>query len=171
MAIDANAASRERASAGERAPRRPLENSDVVSDTRSAYDRIGGGPAVRELVERFYDRVLADKRLARYFTTDMHRLKWHQAALLTTLLGGPDRYQGRELGPAHQHLRIRRRHYGRVAHHLTGTMEAMRLPGDVVQAVNETVASVRDQIVGVSPWRRRMRRLVGRAPAGSGTAA
>ena len=99
---------------------------NVVGETRSAYERIGGGPAVKELVDRFYDRVLADKRLARYFTTDMHRLKWHQASLLATLLGGPDRYQGRELGAAHQRLRIRRRHYGRVAHHLTGTMEAMR---------------------------------------------
>ena len=54
-----------------------------ATETRSAYERIGGGPAVKELVDRFYEPVLADKRLARYFTTDMHRLKWHQAALLT----------------------------------------------------------------------------------------
>jgi hemoglobin len=146
-------------------------NRDITTDTRTAYERIGGGPAVKELVDRFYDRVLADKRLARYFTTDIHRLKWHQAALLTTLLGGPDRYQGRELGAAHQHLRIRRRHYGRVAHHLTGTMEAMRLPSDVVRSVDETVAAVKDQIVAAPAWRRRMRRLIGRSHATTGGAA
>jgi len=139
-----------------------------VGDTRSAYERIGGGPAVKELVDRFYDRVLADKRLARYFTTDMARLKWHQAALLTTLLGGPDRYQGRELAAAHRPLRIRRRHYGRVAHHLNGTMEAMRLPSDVVRSVDETVEAVKEQIVGVPAWRRRMRRLMGRVHAPTG---
>src|SRR6185312_10738284 len=87
----------------------------VVADTRSAYERIGGGPAVKELVDRFYERVLADRQLARYFTTDMKRLKWHQATLLTSLLGGPDAYEGRELSVAHHALRIRRRHYDRVA--------------------------------------------------------
>jgi hemoglobin len=160
VAIEANAAS-------DQAQRRAIADEDVARDTRSAYERIGGGPAVKELVDRFYDRVLADKHLARYFTTDMHRLKWHQAALLTKLLGGPDRYQGRELGAAHAALRIRRRHYVRVAHHLTGTMEAMRLPNDVVTSVAETAEAVKDQIVGVPPWRRRMRRLIGRSHPGT----
>jgi len=127
---------------------------------RSAYERIGGGPAVKELVDQFYERVLADRRLARYFTTDMRRLKWHQATLLASLLGGPDAYQGRELAAAHRGLRIRRRHYGRVASHLDRTMEAMRIPGDVATSVAATVAAVRDQIVAPSGWTR-VRRIVG----------
>ena len=133
-----------------------------ATEARSAYERIGGGPAVKELVDRFYELVLADKRLARYFATDMQRLKWHQAALLTSLLGGPDEYKGRELGAAHKRLRIRRRDYDQVAFYLTCTMEAMSLPRDVVKSVATTVASVEDHIVATPSWRRRVRRLVGR---------
>jgi hemoglobin len=132
----------------------------VVADTRSAYERIGGGPAVKELVDRFYERVLADRQLARYFTTDMKRLKWHQATLLTSLLGGPDAYEGRELAVAHGPLRIRRRHYERVGAHLARTMESMRVPADIASSVAATVAAVQDQIVSRPSWRARLRRLV-----------
>jgi hemoglobin len=141
----------------------------TVVDARSAYERIGGGPAVKELVDRFYQRVLADKQLARFFSVDMPRLKWHQATLLTSLLGGPNEYQGRELGPAHRGLRIRRRHYGRVATHLVATMQSMNVPADVIDSVANTAAAVQDQIVTPS-WTGRLRRLVGRRrtqPAGA----
>ena len=40
----------------------------------SDYDRVGGGAAVRSVVDRFYDLVLDDARLAGYFTgTDLPR--------------------------------------------------------------------------------------------------
>jgi hypothetical protein len=42
VAIEANAAS-------DQAQMRATADEDVVRDTRSAYERIGGGPAVKEL--------------------------------------------------------------------------------------------------------------------------
>ena len=46
------------------------------------YEAIGGGPAVRMVVDDFYQRVLADPELAHYFNgIDMTRLKRHQALL------------------------------------------------------------------------------------------
>jgi len=47
------------------------------------YDSIGGVPAVRAAVDDFYTRVLADARLATFFTgTDLDRLKAHQRAFI-----------------------------------------------------------------------------------------
>ena len=135
----------------------PSDVAPPATDTRSAYERIGGGPAVKELIDRFYELVLSDKHLARYFTTDMQRLKWHQAALFTSLLGGPNEYQGRGLGEAHKRLRIPAKDYATVASYLVSTMESMRLPADVVQSIVTTAAAVEKDIVRVPVWRRVLR--------------
>lgn len=68
----------------------------------SSYERVGGAEGLRDLVDTFYRRVLDDDHLRPYFAgTDMVRLKRHQAALLTKVLGGPDGHAGRDLGIAH----------------------------------------------------------------------
>ena len=64
----------------------------------SDYDAIGGGPAVSAVVNDFYVRVLADPQLVPYFEgVDMARLKRHQVLLVTQVLGGPAKYDGRSL--------------------------------------------------------------------------
>ena len=62
----------------------------------STYDDICGAPAVRAAVDDFYTRVLADARLAPFFTgTDRERLKAHQRAFIAAALGGPQIFAGR----------------------------------------------------------------------------
>lgn len=54
----------------------------------SYYDQIGGAPAVREAVERFYARVTTDPELAPYFSgIDMSRLKvaYHLVTVFTEM--------------------------------------------------------------------------------------
>ena len=66
--------------------------------TISDYQAVGGGPAVKAVVEDFYARVLHDPQLAPFFIgVDLPRLKRHQALLVTKVLGGPDGYTGRSL--------------------------------------------------------------------------
>jgi len=66
----------------------------------SIYDSIGGAPAIRAAVDDFYARVLADARLAPFFTgTDLHRLKAHQRAFIAAAVGGPEIYAGRDWPP------------------------------------------------------------------------
>lgn len=64
----------------------------------SAYERVGGAPAVKAVVDRFYQRVLADGELARYFAdldeSGMTQLKRHQVAMVSQVLGGPGRTPG-----------------------------------------------------------------------------
>jgi hemoglobin len=111
------------------------------------YDRIGGAPAIREAVDRFYRRLLDDPELAAYFTGDLTVLKQHQAALLTQVLGGPGRYSGRDLKAAHAPLHIPSAHFRRVVFYLVGTAWELGAPMDVVLALGETVSSLQDQIV------------------------
>lgn len=118
----------------------------------SYYAQIGGAPTIREAVERFYKLVLSDVELGPYFAdVDMARLKRHQAQLLTTVLGGPNDYAGRDLAVAHADRGITGPHYTKVANYLVDVLRDLGAPEHVVTAVSTTVDSVRDQVVGSSP--------------------
>lgn len=111
------------------------------------YDRIGGAPAIREAVDRFYRRLVEDPELTGYFQGDLSGLKRHQAALLTQVLGGPGQYEGRDLGEAHESLRIPKAHFQRVVFYLVGTLWELDVPMAVIMSIGETVASLESQIV------------------------
>ena len=114
------------------------------------YEAIGGGTAVKRVVERFYQLVLADGELAPYFGgVDMRRLKRHQAQLVTTVLGGPGGYEGRDLGAAHAALGITDAHFDRVVGHLGDALGEAGVAGDLVARLAQAVGEARDQVVTV----------------------
>jgi hemoglobin len=116
----------------------------------SSFDRVGGAPAVKAVVDRFYERVLADDVLARYFTgfdgERMTQLKRHQVAMISQVLGGPREYTGRELAEAHQPLDIPPVQYRRVTHLLVGTLWEFDVPEDIIFSVSELLASLQGVI-------------------------
>ena len=117
----------------------------------SAYQRIGGAPAIKSVVDAFYESVLADEELAGYFTAldggGFAALKRHQVALLSQVLGGPREYTGRELAHAHQGAGITPRAYRRVAHLLVGTLWEFQVPEDIIFEVSELLAQLAPTVV------------------------
>ena len=72
------------------------------------YDRLGGETTVNAGVQQLYRKVLADGRIAPFFeTVDMERQIAMQKAFLSWVLGGPDRYTGRDMRQAHKHLVVK----------------------------------------------------------------
>lgn len=123
---------------------------DLVSDeaTPSHFERIGGGPAIRAAVDRFYQLVLADSRVAPFFGgVDMTRLKAHMAALLTTVLGGPDNYQGRDLGEAHRGMGISTADYQLVTGYLVQTLTELSVPADIIADAGAVLTQVAPSII------------------------
>jgi hemoglobin len=124
------------------------EPTGPVQAPGSHYERVGGAPALREAVDRFYTRVLADAELAPYFEgVNVAELKRHQVLLLSQVLGGPQAYDGRELGAAHAGLGITTGHYALVVGHLVAVFQELGVPEDVIAAAGEVVASVEPDIV------------------------
>lgn len=120
-----------------------------VSDVApSHYERIGGAATIRVAVDRFYQLLVADAELAPYFADiDLPKLKRHQVQLLSTVLGGPAEYGGRELELAHAGLGITDAQYTKVADYLTGVLRDLGAPTDVIDATASVVDSVRGKIV------------------------
>ena len=82
------------------------------------------------VVDRLYERLLADPGLRRYFAgTDMARLKTHQRALVTVALGGTsEQYAGRMMHPAHAGLAITDEAFDRVLDHLRAVLTDAGVP-------------------------------------------
>lgn len=76
-----------------------------MQDEMSLYDRVGGEPTFRKLVDAFYRRVEADERLRPMFPDDLAPGKRWQYLFLMQYFGGPMQY-GLERG----HPRLRMRH-------------------------------------------------------------
>lgn len=73
-------------------------------DTMTIYERLGDD-LLAQLIDRFYDSVLADERIAHLFKNDIESIKTKQFQFLTQFFGGPARYT-----EAHGHPRMRLRH-------------------------------------------------------------
>ena len=114
----------------------------------SDYQRIGGGPAVSAVVDEFYRRLTADDQVSHYFDdVSLPTLKRHQALMITTILGGPNEYDGRPLDEAHAPLGITDSDYQRVGSHLMSTLDDAGVPDDIQGRVGVALGQVRDSIV------------------------
>ena len=113
----------------------------------SDYERIGGGPAVSAVVDEFYRRLTADEQVSHYFDeVSLATLKRHQALMITTILGGPNQYDGRDLDEAHAPLAITEADYHRVGSHLMSCLEDAGVPDDIQGRVGVALGQVRDSI-------------------------
>ena len=118
----------------------------------NTFEAIGGAPAVSGVVDEFYRRLLADPATAPSFESlvadgRLGRLKRHQVFLLTKVLGGPDQYDGRELGVAHAELHISAGDYQRVRLHLLTVLHDAGVPMDVLQAADSVLHDAAGAIV------------------------
>jgi hemoglobin len=117
----------------------------------SLYQRIQYAGGLRRLVDKLYPRVLADPSLMFYFKhlseRDLHWLRWHMLTLLAVLVGGPSRYQGRDLHEVHADLHITGEAFDRVAWHLQGTLQELEIQQEDQQTILAAVQARRDEVV------------------------
>lgn len=93
------------------------------------YERIGGEEAIARIVDRFYDRVLADPQLAPFFrATSMDKLRRMQREFFAAVLVGPQSYTGLALTQAHAGRGITVHHFSRFVQHLLDTLVEFGLP-------------------------------------------
>ncbi len=112
------------------------------------YDRLGGEPAVGAVVGEFYDRVLADERVAHHFDdVDMSAQRSHQTRFLSAVTGGPMQYEGDDMETAHEGLSITDAEFDAIAGHLDGALREFDVADADREAVMEAVEEYREDIV------------------------
>jgi len=116
------------------------------------YEKLGGWAAVAAVVDIFYDRLLADPRLAQVFDgIDMNRLKNHQVIFVSAATGGPEPKQPFDLVAAHRALNITDEQFDLVAGHLVASLRVAAVEQPLIDDVMGAVAPLRPQIVSAFP--------------------
>jgi hemoglobin len=112
-------------------------------------DEIGGRTAVEYVVADFYDRVLADSRLAPFFRgVSMARLQMHQIDFMCAALGGGDNvYRGRDMVSVHAPMHITDHEFDLVVGYLGDSLSAAGVPMGCIESIVALLEPLRAQIV------------------------
>jgi hemoglobin len=115
---------------------------------RTAFERIGGHATVHAVVERLYERVLADPQLAPYFRrTSIPVQRDKLAGMVTEALGGPRSPWMTGLVEAHQGRGISHDDFERMSSHLLGALRDLEVPRREERVVARWLASTRWSVV------------------------
>lgn len=122
--------------------------SHISEGAVSDYERVGGAPAIRAVVDRFYQLVLGDEQLRSFFAdTDMTQLKRHQVLLISQVLGGPASYDGRDLRTAHSGLAISSEDFGQVVDYLVQALVEAGVDEEIIDRVADELAATEKDVV------------------------
>ena len=117
----------------------------------SLYDRIGGAAAVEDAVDVFYDKVINDYRINRFFDgIDMNAQAVKQKAFFTMAFGGPNTYTGADLRTAHAglvKLGLGNDHFDVVMEHLGATLQELNVPAELIAEAAALAESTRKDVL------------------------
>ena len=116
------------------------------------YEKIGGSKTINELVQLFYDRVLADPRLGPFFQhTDTAALRAQQAMFITMLLGRTRSFNGRDLKTAHAGARAKGltdEHFDALLGHFKTSLQELDVAEDYTCEIVALLETTRDAVLG-----------------------
>jgi len=111
------------------------------------YERMGGEPALRAVIDDFVDRVFDDIMIGYLFVhADRARIKELEFQHASEFLGGPHEYEGRPLRAAHARHRIMGGQFARRLQLLRQAFAAHSVPEDGQAAFLAHNEALRDQI-------------------------
>ena len=113
---------------------------------------MGGKAAVEAAVDKFYVKVLADKRINHFFE-DINMATQHrkQKAFLSAAFGSPVAWKGKDMRRAHEDMTLTEVHFNAVAENLQKTLEEMKVPQPLISEVMTIAASTKDAVLNRKP--------------------
>ena len=112
------------------------------------YERLGGKDAIDQVVEKFYDIMVADEQVASFFkNTDLPRQRAMQKKFLALVSGGPNEYDGRDMKTVHAKLGIAKANFDRTWENLKTAFEACKAPEKEINELKEVIYSLTGDVV------------------------
>ncbi|NUP49064.1 MAG: group 1 truncated hemoglobin [Catenulispora sp.] len=122
------------------------------TQSQSQWERVGGAPAVKAVLDRFYEGVLGEPQLAGFFeNVEVENIKPHLAEVLSVVLGGPglspDVDLATYLTDAHARLGVSESDYALTGKVLLDTLAEFDVPDDIVETITGALAFVQPFVV------------------------
>jgi hemoglobin len=116
--------------------------------TPTLFERMGGEPALRRVIDDFVERVFADVMIGYLFrNADRARIKQLEFEHASEFLGGPSVYSGRSMVAAHARHGISVGQFGRRLQLLRQVCAVHNVPDEVRHAWIAHNESLREQVM------------------------
>ncbi|MGC5326188.1 group I truncated hemoglobin [Brevibacillus sp. SYSU BS000544] len=116
--------------------------------TTTIYEKVGGEQAIAQIVDTFYEKVLADDRVNHFFKdTDMDKQREHQAKFISHALGGPNQYSGQSMAKAHEGMNLQHEHFDAIVQHLTSALLQHKVSESDVREAIRRVQGLEQDII------------------------
>lgn len=113
------------------------------------FERVGGEQMIAEVVDGFYDRVLADPELKPFFrNTSIDKLRSMQREFFGAALDGPVTYTGKPLSHVHHGRGITKHHFTLFVNHLLDTLRDRGINDQDVTDIISRIRIYADEITG-----------------------
>ncbi len=138
-------------------PTPPAPSMPVASTGVSLYQRLGGAPAIKAVVDDFVARAATDPKVN--FTRkgtptewpatpeNVAHLKNGLVQLITQTTGGPGKYEGQAMKPLHAGMGITTAEFNAMAGDLKATLDKFRVPAKEQQELFAIIGSTKADIV------------------------
>ncbi len=115
----------------------------------SLFQRLGGEPAIRAVVEQFVANLSADDRInQRWAGADVPSLKDELTTLICQASGGPCTYAGRSMSRAHEGMDITKDEFAWTGENLAAALDTLGVPAQEKGEVLALIGSMEGDIVG-----------------------
>jgi hemoglobin len=122
----------------------------MTTQTKSLYDRLGGGDAINALTESWVARVGGDDRAnGKFVRTDIERLKKEIVDQLCEATGGPCTYTGRSMLETHAGMKVTAGEFDVVMQHLDATLDELNIAKTEQDELVDLLRPMRADIVEV----------------------
>jgi len=113
------------------------------------FERVGGEQMIAEVVDDFYDRVLADPELKPFFrNSSIDKLRSMQREFFGAALDGPVTYTGKPLSHVHHGRGITKHHFTLFVNHLLDTLRDRGINDQDVTDIISRIRIYADEITG-----------------------
>jgi hemoglobin len=122
----------------------------TTMQTKSLYERLGGGDAISALTESWVARVGSDDRAnGKFVRTDIERLMKEVIDQLCEATGGPCTYTGRSMRETHDGMKVTAGEFEVVMQHLGAALYELNVPKTEQDELVDLLRPMRDDIVEV----------------------
>ena len=116
----------------------------------SLYQKLGGKTAIDAVVDAFYVKVLADKRVKDFFAdVSMDKQRRKQKEFLSFAFGGPLPWTGKDMRKAHEGMGLTEEHFNAIAENLVGTLKDFKVKQELIDQVVAIAVSTKDDVLGL----------------------
>ncbi|MEH1837341.1 MAG: group 1 truncated hemoglobin [Nostoc sp.] len=112
------------------------------------YDKLGGQPAIEQIVDELHKRIATDSLLNPIFAgTDMAKQRNHLVAFLSQIFEGPKQYAGRPMDKTHAGLNLQQQHFDEIAKLLGESMAVRGESPEDTKAALERISNFKGAIL------------------------